>query len=153
MNQDKAIKDRGDGPAFGIKGSRDGLPLIGIFNENARQFPEKQKLPWLVSVSSHFSDMFPNRLPKETEFPSLSQWEDSLIATIENKSQFVWIGHVTWNGFREVFFHIDEPEHVSMSLGKLSGGTHTRPFTFEIDFDEEWERVGVYFKKKMRPTN
>jgi hypothetical protein len=153
VNQDKAIKDRGDGPAFGIKGSRDGLPLIGIFNENARQFPEKQKLPWLVSVSSHFSDMFPNRLPKETEFPSLSQWEDSLIATIENKSQFVWIGHVTWNGFREVFFHIDEPEHVSRSLGKLSGGTHTRPFTFEIDFDEEWERVGVYFKKKMRPTN
>ena len=95
--------------------------------------------------------MFPNsRFPRETEFLSLSQWEDSLIAAIEDECQFVWVGHVTWNGFREVFFHIDQPERVSASLGKLS---HTRPFAFEIDFDEEWERVGVYFKKKMKPTN
>ena len=153
MSQDKEIKDRGDGPAFGIKGSRDGLPLIGIFNGNARQFSGKQKLPWLVSASSHFSDMYPNRLPKETEFPSLSQWEDSLIATIESESQFVWIGHVTWNGIREVFFYVDQPERVSRSLGKLSGGTHIRSFIFEVDFDEEWARVGVYFKERVRPTN
>lgn len=153
MNHNKAIKDRGDGCAFGIKGSRDGLPLIGTFNENVRHFSEKQKLPWLVSVSSHFSDMFPSKLPRETEFPSLGQWEDSLIATIEGASQFVWVGHVTWNGFREVFFHIDEPERVSRSLGKLTSGAHIRSFTFEIDFDEDWERVGVYFKEKTRPTN
>jgi hypothetical protein len=150
VSHGKAIKDRGKGPGFGIQGSKNGLPLIGIFNENAREFSEKRKLPWLVSVSSHFSDMFPNKFPKETESPSLYQWEDALIAAIECESQFVWIGHVTWNGFREVFFHIDQPERVSASLAKLS---HTRPFTFEIDFDEEWERIGVYFKKKMKSAN
>lgn len=154
MNEQiKLVKDRGDSPCFGIEGSKDGLRLIGIFNKNVAQFSPKEKLPWLLSASSHFSEMFPNKFPRETEFASLSHWEDSLINAVESESQFIWVGHVTWNGFREVFFHIDQPERVSTSLTKLAGEPNIRAFTFEIDLDEQWKKVSVYFKRKMRPPN
>ena len=86
-------------------------------------------------------------------FSSLTAWEDLLIQTVESESQFFWVGRVTWNGFREVLFQIDQPERVSSSLTRLAGQANIRSFTFDIDFDDRWEKVGVYFKKRLKPPN
>lgn len=88
----KPIKDRGDGRAFGIKGSRRGLPLIGIFNEHLRDFSSRDKLPWLLNIYTRFSETFANGFPKESEFASLNEWEDSLI--IQSKASVSLLGSV-----------------------------------------------------------
>jgi hypothetical protein len=146
----KPIRDRGEGEIFGIKGPQEGLPLIGIFNENIRHFSHKDRLPWLLSISSSFSETFANGFPRDPEFASLREWEDLLIATVGDACQFAWVGHVTWNGFREVFFHVDQPERVATALNGLAMQKKPRSFQFEIDLDEEWARVSVYFKKEMK---
>ena len=143
----KPIRDRGNGPTFGLKGSRRGLPLIGIFNENLRDFPSKDKLPWLLSVHTRFSETFANGFPKESEFTSLNEWEDLLIDTVEGACQFAWVGHVTWNGYREVFFHLDLRDEVSSALKQLASQENSRSFMFSIEQDEQWKRVGAYFKR------
>jgi len=145
----KPIKNKGDGRSFGIKGSRRGLPLIGIFNEELRDFSSKDKFPWLLNVHTRFSETFASGFPKESEFASLNEWEDLLIDTVEGQCQFAWVGHVTWNGFREVFFHVDEPERVSAALKQLASQERSRSFVFGIELDRQWKRVGVYFKKRQ----
>ena len=148
VSSGEQVKDRGDGRTFGVKGSRKGLPLIGIFNENLRDFSSKHKLPWLLNAYTRFSETFPNGFPKPSEFTSLNEWEDSLIDTVGGQCQFVWVGHVTWNGFREVFFHVDEPERVSAALKQLASQESSRSFIFGVEQDAQWKRVGIYFRKR-----
>ena len=145
--QSVPIKDRGDGPCFGIKGSRRGLPLIGTFNENLGDYSYQSRLPWLLNIHTRFSETFANGFPKKSESASLTAWENCLIDTVEGECQFAWVGHVTWNGFREVFFHIDEPKLVSAALTQLAGQESSRSFIFGVELDRQWKRVGIYFKR------
>ena len=130
-----------------IQGKVDGYPLFVSVNSSLKDFKSQSELPWLVEASTNFADPTENGLPKEAEFKSLNDWEDSVEASLAKVCRYVYAGHVTQKGERIALFYVDSHDAAISALDKFKAAPGSRLFSFVVRRDEKWERIAAYLKK------
>lgn len=60
--------------------------------------------------------------------------------------RYVYVGHITWNGSRQVLFYVDKPDSVVETLKKLAGNHPLRTFSVKYERDEHWDKIKMYFE-------
>lgn len=121
-----------------------GRKLIANIDLSLRTFRDKRSLPWLLSLSTSLKDADEEGLPTTVEADALNAWEDQVEQVISSAVNFKYVGRVTWNGHRELLYHLKEPEAAAAALQRLIDGRTSRPFAFRCQRDESWSQVSSY---------
>ena len=139
---------RETGEKFSIFQSElDGHPLIATIDMALSAYKSKATLPWFLGLSAPLIRPTRDGLPTPSDSIALSEWEDLVEKLINPACRFVYVGHVTWNGSREVLYYVDRVEPAATLLKKLGDDHVTRPFAFRCERDDVWENVSIYFRQ------
>jgi len=130
-----------------LQGEIDGRPLLAIIDKSLREYESKAGLPWFLSISTPLINPTKDGLPNDKDSSALNAWEDLLESAIAAACRFVYVGHVTWNGSREVLYYVAEPDALDTRLKNLVSDRVTRPFAFHYERDDKWDRISIYFKQ------
>ena len=134
---------------FSVLGSEvDGRPLIAIIDMGLRNSPDRQHLPFFLSLSTPLISPTSDGLPTKNDADSLNTWEDAMEARLRPIGKFVFVGRVTWNGNRELLYYVNDPQPAVEVLKKLSDAHSTRPFAFRCNRDEKWDKANFWFNHK-----
>jgi uncharacterized protein DUF695 len=128
----------------------DGRPLIATVDIALHGYKSKAALPWFLGLSTPLINPTADGLPTPGDSIALDEWEALVEKRINPGCQFVYVGHVTWNGSREVLYYIDRVEPAASLLKKLSDDQATRSFAFRCERDEAWDNVSIYFRQSNR---
>ncbi|MFO0683994.1 MAG: DUF695 domain-containing protein [Sandaracinus sp.] len=94
--------------------------------------------PWLLSVRLPLREPRPDGLTTNAEASELGKLEDSLVRALDAHCGGVFVGRMTWNGVRDLFFYLQRTETLEQALAAgLSGGTPRRLMTRK-QRDPEW---------------
>ena len=105
---------------------RDAVILIDTALDAARLAP---RYPYLLTVTLPIRHANAQGLCDDRESERLSDLEDALLAPVD-RSDYRYVGRVTWNGVREVLLHVADPERCARRLASEA---------FELDPEEEIE--------------
>lgn len=130
-----------------FKGEMDGYPLLATIDMGLRHYKKKSNVPWFLSISTPLVKPTSDGLTTTQEAEELDKWEDALEKDVAAATHFVYVGHVTWKGHRELLYYIAKPDPVKRTLQSLIDHRTTRPFAFRCERDDTWSKVEVYFKK------
>jgi hypothetical protein len=130
-----------------FKSEMDGHPLIATIDVGLHGYESKASLPWFLSLSTRLIEPTKDGLPTPGDSIALNEWEDLVEKRIAAVCPFVYVGHVTWNGSREVLYYIERDEPAASVLRKLRDDRVTRPFAFLCERDDEWDKTSIYFKQ------
>jgi hypothetical protein len=130
-----------------LKGEKDGRPLFAIIDSSLRDKRARKGFPWFLSISTSLKDPTTDGLPTKKEASELNDWEDLLEKNYLGECQFVYVGHVTWNGTRQLLYYVDKPDCAEMKLKELAHDSSKRVFDFQFQRDDEWERVRSYLRE------
>lgn len=125
----------------------DGWPLIAVIDKSYGTFNGKEKYPWFLSISAPLINANEKGLPNNQDAEALNQFEDNIESELNKACSFLFIGRVTCNGYRELVFYIDNPKKVADRLQSIIDSKKFRPFAFQCEKDNKWERVSVYLGK------
>lgn len=130
-----------------IEGVKDGKKWVGNVNLLFSSFISKEKLPWLVTIKIHLPMTDNNGLPTNNEANVLNEFEDELLALMQQKIDLLYIGRISWNGIREVFLQVSSAEVLNDLLSEyIKTERYPREFEYEIKNDPEWKNVQQIFK-------
>ena len=135
-----------------IRGEKDGHPLFAIIASDLTKHPAKAKFPWFLSLSTRLDNPTADGLPQGKDFDALKAWEDEIEARIAKLGKYFYVGHVNWNGSREVLFYLEKPEPVARELKRIRDSHSTRPFDFHYEKDEGWNNVSRYLGTIAHPS-
>lgn len=76
----------------------------------------------------------------------LNKFENDLEIEFKGLVNYCYVGRVTWNGYREIIYYIDDPEKLVKKLQEAIDNHKFRNFAFRCEKDEEWKNVSIYFK-------
>jgi hypothetical protein len=151
MWQKPASKAQNASPSAGkfsvFRGEKDGYPLFAMIDVSLRDYKSKASFPLFLSISTPLINPAKDGLTTDQDSSALNDWEDLLESKIAAECRFVYVGHVTWNGSREILYYVDKSESVVPMLKKLADGHSTRRFAFRCERDDKWDSVKVYFGK------
>jgi len=128
-----------------IQASRDGLPALIMVNTSLHPDVDAEAFPWLVSLSIPILNMNQARLCDDQESQRLNAFEDALLAGMED-SAYRYVGHITWNGIRDVLFYVAKPEQAVEYLNtqmQLSDSPNTKVH-IATKHDPEWKVYRKY---------
>ena len=129
-----------------LQGDVDGHPMFATIDMGLRDSPERQGLPFFLSVSTPLIDPTSDGLPTATDTESLNRWEDAVEARLQQAGRFVFVGRVTWNGHRELLHYLLVQQPALDDLKALAESRSTRPFAFTCERDEKWTKVDYWLK-------
>lgn len=124
----------------------DGRKLIANIDLSLRTFADKSSFPWFLSLSTALREADTDGLPTKREADALNSWEDRVEAAIALTANSKYVGRVTWNGYRELLYQLEQPEAAVSALQRLIDGGATRPFAFRCQRDDSWSHVGNYLR-------
>ncbi|KPH14070.1 DUF695 domain-containing protein [Chryseobacterium sp. ERMR1:04] len=94
----------------------------------------------LVDVIEPFS------LPTDKEAEILNLVEDNFTSLINRIVPYQYIGRITDNGKRELYYYVETPQDIHEKLNELiEQNTYTREFQYDISQDTGWENVSYFF--------
>jgi len=76
--------------------------MVAMIDMGLRNYPDKQALPFFLSLSTLLINPTSEGLPTRSDSDSLNAWEDAGEAQLRSGVRFVYVGRVTWNGHREL---------------------------------------------------
>ncbi len=120
--------------------------MIVSVDMGLRDYPNKAKYPWLLSLSIKLNTVDQEGLPTKRESIELNGWEDAVEGEVSANASFKYVGRVTWNGHRELLYYLDSPEPAVKSLQSLIDKKTTRAFAFRCQRDDAWHHVRMYFQ-------
>ena len=130
-----------------LEGTIDGRPVVATINMALRDFAEKKRLPFFLSVGTRLQDPTSNGLPTSTEADDLIEWEHEIEARLTGQGKCVFVGRVTWNAQRELLFYVDNEAQFAGALRALSGGQSIRAFNFSCEKDSDWQRAALWLNR------
>ena len=147
-----AMQEHGTSPGNGgsfsvLKGEMDGYPLFATIDTSLRDYKQKASVPWFLSISTPLIKPTSDGLTTRQEADELNKWEMKLDKKIAVETHYVWVGHVTWKGHRELLYYVAKRDPVNRTLQSLIDHHVARPFAFRCERDKAWSKVDVYFKK------
>jgi len=140
-SQAKQINVSQDGSFSIMQGEVDGRPLFALIDMRLRDFADKQRFPFFLSLSTSLSNPTSEGLPTRSDADNLNAWEEAVEARVQSASIFVFVGRVTWNGHRELLYYVGDQQSTIETLKTLPG---TRPFAFTCERDEKWRKADFW---------
>lgn len=123
----------------------DGKPLFATIDTKYSNYSEKSRFNWFLSISMPLVDPTHDGLTTRGEANELNKTEDLLEKKIAQIGDFCHIGRVTWNGYREVIYYVNDPEKIAKSLQDIIDSGEFRDFSFRCEKDDDWKNVQIYF--------
>jgi Family of unknown function (DUF695) len=146
-NRYKQVKSQ-DGTFSVLQGNVDGRPMVAMIDMGLRNYPDKQAMPFFLSLSTPLINPTSEGLPTRSDSDSLNAWEDAAEAQLRSGGRFVYVGRVTWNGHRELLYYLDNQQPYVDALRNLSDGHSTRSFAFICERDEKWTKTDVWLNRR-----
>lgn len=116
----------------------DGRPcstMLDLALISAAPDPER---PWLLSVRMPLKEPRPDGLATNAEATVLGGIEDGLVRSLGAHCGAVFVGRMTWNGVRDLFFYAKRTETLEQALGAGLAGTEPRRVMTRKQKDAEW---------------
>jgi hypothetical protein len=120
---------------------------IMVVNTALTEYRFKNDFPWCLIVEVDIKDQTQlYKLPTESEGIILNFFEDTLSEIIKGNCSSLYVGRITDNGHRSLYYHIDSPKDVHEALQKfISSGLHSHEFEYNITKDEQWNSTKIFF--------
>jgi hypothetical protein len=84
--------------------------MVAMIDMGLRNYPDKQALPFFLSLSTLLINPTSEGLPTRSDSDSLNALEDAVEAQLRSGGRFVYVGRVTWNGHRELLYYLDNQQ-------------------------------------------
>jgi vacuolar-type H+-ATPase subunit I/STV1 len=129
-----------------ITGKKNELPMISVIDKNYRNFSSKDQCPWFLWVSIPLHNKREDGLSVSQEDEVLEKFEELVADKMMFETNIFYVGRLTWNGFRELFYYLSDAEKANKVLQKL---VEDHPlgigFQYEIKKDVGWSKVAEMF--------
>jgi Family of unknown function (DUF695) len=119
-----------DGTFSVLQGEVDGRPVFATIDMGLRDLPDKQRLPFFLSLSTPLINPTSDGLATRSDTDNLNTWEDTVEARLRSTGEFVFVGRVTWDRNRELLYYLHSSQPAMKALQALSDAHSTRPFAF-----------------------
>jgi hypothetical protein len=132
---------------------RDGLPEVIAINAGLLSFPHHLIFPWYLCITLEAQELIDNGMPSPRESELLFSMVDELSLvvmsgrTMTGSVNALFLARSTWNGKRELYYYIHDPEIVHGKLQQaLSSRTWRREWGYRMECDQEWEKAAYIFQ-------
>jgi Family of unknown function (DUF695) len=147
ITRNKQTKNR-DETFSVLQGNVDGRPMFAIIDMGLRNSPDRQALPFFLSLSTPLINPTSDGLPTKSDADDLNTWEDEVESRLGPAAKFAFVGRVTWNGHRELLYYVSAPRPAVEDLQMLADSHSTRPFAFTCGRDEKWTKADFWLNRK-----
>jgi Family of unknown function (DUF695) len=140
--------DSSPGEEFAIlEAEFDDLPWFASINMAYKNYNNKTSAIWHLHIEIDMQDVTDAGLPTDKEAAILNPFEGELLQKIDAVVSNHYIGRVTYNGTRELFIYLDDPESANNLLQELvNTPPYVRQFGYSMVEDPEWEEINVFFQ-------
>jgi hypothetical protein len=122
-------------------GERDSLPYFLSVRKDFYECSNKEELQWFLEIKIYF-DSTETGLANQEEDRMLNKFEDVFDEKVQVVGGVYFVGRITWNGVRSLFYYVENPELISELLNKIiKEGQYLNEFEYKIDKDPEWQRM------------
>jgi predicted transcriptional regulator len=120
---------------------------VMMVNEALKGYEFKNEFSWFLHFDIDMKEVKqPFKLPTEKEAEILNSLEDRITSIIQDTVPYQFIGRITDNGHRELYFYVESPKEIHKKLSDLiEQGNPVREFEYSIAEDESWEKVDFFF--------
>jgi hypothetical protein len=120
---------------------------VMMVNESLKGYEFKNEFPWFLHFDIDMKEVRePFNLPTEQEAEILNTLEDRITSIIQDTVPYQFIGRITDNGHRELYFYVESPKEIHEKLNALVGqGNPVREFEYSMAEDENWDNVEFFF--------
>ena len=120
---------------------------IMVVNESLKHFNNYNSYPWILFIEIDIKEKTkPYNLPTNEEAEVLNLLEDKLTDLISSSIPYQYVGRITDNGKRELYYYLENPKIVHEKLNNLiEGGNYEREFEYSISKDPNWDKVAFFF--------
>lgn len=124
----------------------EGLAFATI-NQAYDHYPNKLLFPWCTQLILAINNKNSIGHPTNREARQLNDLEDKIARFLKKRHQVHYIGRVTRNGFRDLFYYLDQPmfDHAETEQF-LESIKAERGVYFKLERDENWEFVSAFIK-------
>lgn len=120
---------------------------IASINIGYNNYPNKEFFPWCAQILFEILDKNENGHPTAEEAEVLNELEDKVEAFLKENHVVHFIGRLTRNGFRDIFYYLDNPDFDQSRTKKFFDGISAiRPVNLYLDEDSEWDKVAEFIK-------
>lgn len=140
------MSERYPGDEFAIReGVIEGLPAVMVVNHALKNFALKGEFPCHLWVDVEIEDAGEVGLPDGAEAQVLNELEDELHGRLKEACVVLFVGRMSWNSRRELFYYLNDPEAAHQTLQAIIADEPKREFQYEMSKDSEWERVNFMY--------
>ncbi len=120
---------------------------VMVVNTALVGYQYKKDFPWSLIIDVDIKDPSQHfKLPTETESIILNLFEDTLTDIIKGSCSCQYVGRITDNGCRSLYYHIENPKAVHEALQNfITSGLSSHEFEYNISKDEEWKTSEFFF--------
>jgi len=117
----------------------DGRPCSTMLDLGLADHAPDRERPWLVSIRIPLRDPRPDGLTTNAEASALGHLEDALVRSLGAHCGAIFVGRMTWNGVRDLFFYCKRTEAIEQALGDALEGTEPRRLLTRKQNDAAWK--------------
>jgi hypothetical protein len=120
---------------------------LATINNKYNSYPHKSFFPWHVSIELEIIDKNDNGHPAGSDAEKLVKLEDEILNFLKEKHTVHFLGRVTRNGFRDLFYYIDIPKFEQTEVNSFCDNVmKERAINFGMEKDPKWTAVSGFIK-------
>ena len=128
-----------------LESQREGYPLLMTVNTVIDDIYPKAIYGYMCEIVMELENVTEVKLPTDDELKEVAAFEDEIIANVivnPDTPNVRIAGWISWNGQRELYLRVNDPEIVGDYLEKLSkSDDYARPFSFIVQEDKDWKET------------
>ena len=132
-----------------MEGNFDGFRAVATICCDLKDYARKADTPWFFGISTPLTSPTSEGLPTNDEAEELNRWEEIIEGEIGSEGKYVFVGRVSWKGYRELLYYVDSPQDAARKMKNLIQAGSTRPFAFTYKSDPDWTSVRIYLHEGL----
>jgi regulator of RNase E activity RraB len=117
-----------------------GKPMLLVVDLDARADAPDKSHPWMHRMRVRFSKSDEHGFPTDAETRGLNDVEDSLLTDVNLRDlQVRYVGRITWNGARDLFFYAADKPAVKALQDRLKAALPDHKIEHTAEEDPRWE--------------
>lgn len=117
----------------------DGKPCSTMLDMGLVTEAPVEERPWLFSVRLPLSRPRADGLTENAEAEELGKIEEVLVRTLRTRCDAQFVGRMTWNGTRDLFFYAPKQEGLGAAMGEALGPSPQRRVMSQVREDKDWQ--------------
>ncbi|MDR2267099.1 MAG: DUF695 domain-containing protein [Christensenellaceae bacterium] len=120
------------------------MPAVGIVNIPLLETKLKGAFTYALSLSIEFKDTNKDGMPSQEELPEIDAFcdklDEQLVGGDPAHPKVLLLARITWNGARDLFYRVTDPETVHAYLQSLiKQENFPIKFDYLMEFDKKWK--------------